>query len=260
MNVVRALVVDDERLAREKIRSMLGAHPEVQIVAECGDGADAVSEIRRLKPDLVFLDVQMPGQDGFEVLRHLRGRQPMPAIIFVTAHDEYAIRAFDVEAIDYLLKPFDRKRFNEALRRARKRLDGEGEPQLPDKLLSAVEKLAKTHHKEAPHWSRFVVKVRDRMIFIPTADIDWIEAAGKYVRLHAGPSKHLVREAISEVESRLDPAEFARIHRRTIVNLRRVAEIYRGFGGDYIVALTTGEKLTVSRRYWSKIRHLGGAR
>jgi two-component system, LytTR family, response regulator len=253
VNVVRAMVVDDERLAREKIRAMLGAHPDVQIVAECADGAEAIGEIRRLKPDLLFLDVQMPGNDGFEVLRKLRGHE-VPAIIFVTAHDEYATRAFDVEAIDYLLKPFDRRRFNEALRRARRRLDGDAEPQLPQKLLSVIEKLG-----ERTHWNRFVVKVRDRMIFVPTADIDWIEAEGKYVRLHSGSSKHLVRESIGEVEARLDPSEFARIHRRTIVNLHRVAEIYRGFGGDYIVKLTNGETLNVSRRYWSKIRHLGGA-
>ena len=252
MSVVRAVIVDDERLAREKIRSMLAAHADVEIAAECANGTDAVAEIKKLKPDLVFLDVQMPDGDGFDVIRKLRSA-PLPAIIFVTAHDEYAIRAFEVEAIDYLLKPFDRKRFNEALRRARKRIDGETEPHLPDKLLSAIEHIAK------PHWNRFVVKIRDRMIFVPTADIDWIEAAGKYVRLHCGASKYLVREPISEVESRLDPADFARIHRRTIVNLRRVVEIYRGFGGDSIVALTTGERLTVSRRYWSKIRQLGGA-
>jgi len=234
VNTIRALVVDDERLAREKIRAMLGEHPDVQIVGECAEGGDAVAEIRRLKPDLVFLDIAMPGSDGFDVLRRLRGSR-MPAIIFVTAHNEYAIRAFDVEAVDYLLKPFDRRRFNEALRRALERAG------------------------KAAHWNRFVVKTRDRMIFVPAAEIDWIEAAGKYVRLHAGAAKYLVRESIGEVESRLDPADFARIHRRTIVNLRRVAEIYRGVAGESIVALTTGEQLSVSRRYWSKIRHLGGS-
>ena len=249
---MNAVIVDDERLAREKIRSMLAAHDDVRVVGECADGAEAVAEIRRLKPDLVFLDVQMPGVDGFDVLRRLRGAA-LPAIVFVTAHDEYAVRAFEVEAVDYLLKPFDRRRFNEALRRARRRLDGEA-PVDADRLLAAIEQM------RATRWSRFVVKGRDRMTLVPIADVDWIEADGKYVRLHCGSAKHLIRESIGEVESRLGSEEFARIHRRTIVNLRKVKEIYRGFGGDYIVALSSGAKLTVSRRYWSKIRHLGGLR
>ena len=249
MNV---LIVDDERLAREKIRSMLAAHADVEAIAEAADAHDAVAEIRRAKPHVVFLDIQMPGADGFDVLRRLRGNA-LPAIVFVTAHDEYAVRAFEVEAVDYLLKPFDRRRFNEALRRARKRIDGEPPPDV-DRLLAAIEQL------RAPRWSRFVVKGRDRMTLVPTSEVDWIEAEGKYVRLHCGSAKHLIRESIAEVESRLGAEEFARIHRRTIVNLRKVKEIYRGFGGDYIVALSSGAKLTVSRRYWSKIRHLGGMR
>ncbi|HEX2060041.1 MAG TPA: LytTR family DNA-binding domain-containing protein, partial [Thermoanaerobaculia bacterium] len=241
---------------RQKIRSMLAAHPDVEIVSECSDGLEAVAEIRRLRPDLVFLDIQMPGSDGFEVLRRLKGTR-IPAIVFVTAHDEYATRAFDIEAIDYLLKPFDRRRFNESLRRARKRIEGPAEHDVPERLLAAIRQL---EHRDAEHWTRFVVKVRDRMIFVPTAEIDWIESEGKYVRLHCGASRHLVREAISEVENRLDPREFARIHRRIIVNLRKVTEMYRGFGGDSIVVLSNGEKLTVSRRYWSQIRHLGGTK
>jgi two-component system LytT family response regulator len=246
------LIVDDERLAREKIRSMLAGHDDVAAIAEAADAHDAVAEIRRAKPDLVFLDIQMPGTDGFDVLRKLRGHA-LPAIVFVTAHDEYAVRAFEVEAVDYLLKPFDRRRFNEALRRARKRIAGEPAPDV-DRLLAALEQARESR------WSRFVVKGRDRMTLVPIADVDWIEAEGKYVRLHCGSAKHLIRESIAEVESRLGAEEFARIHRRTIVNLRKVKEIYRGFGGDYIVALSSGAKLTVSRRYWSKIRHLGGMR
>ena len=249
MNV---LIVDDERLAREKIRALLAAHDDVDVVGEAADASEAVAEIRRLKPDLVFLDIQMPGADGFDVVRKLRGGT-LPAIVFVTAHDEYAVRAFEVEAIDYLLKPFDRRRFNEALRRARKRIDGEAPPDA-DKLLAAIERM------RASRWSRFVVKGRARMTLVPASDVDWIEADGKYVRLHCGSAKHLIRESISEVESRLGADEFARIHRGAIVNLRKVKEIYRGFGGDYIVALSSGAKLTVSRRYWSKIRHLGGMR
>jgi len=249
---VNVLIVDDERLAREKIRSMLAAYDDVEAIVEAADAHDAVAEIRRAKPDLVFLDIQMPGADGFDVLRKLRGGA-LPAIVFVTAHDEYAVRAFEVEAVDYLLKPFDRRRFNEALRRARRRLGGEAAPDV-DRLLDAIRQMRETR------WSRFVVKLRDRMTLVPASEVDWIEAEGKYVRLHCGNAKHLIRESISEVESRLGADEFARIHRRTIVNLRKVTEIYRGFGGDYIVALSSGAKLTVSRRYWSKIRHLGGMR
>jgi len=250
---VNAVIVDDERLAREKIRSMLAAHDDVDVVGEAADADEAVAEIRRLAPDLVFLDIQMPGADGFDVLRKLRGHA-LPAIVFVTAHDEYAVRAFEVEAVDYLLKPFDRRRFNEALRRARRRIAGEASPDVADRLLAAIEQM------RATRWSRFVVKVRDRMTLVPASDVDWIEAEGKYVRLHCGNAKHLIRESITEVESRLGADEFARIHRRTIVNLRKVTEIYRGFGDNYIVALSSGAKLTVSRRYWSKIRHLGGTR
>jgi len=255
---VRAVVVDDERLAREKIGSMLAAHLDVEVVAECADGVEAVAEIRRLKPDLVFLDIQMPGGDGFEVLRRLKGTR-IPAIIFVTAHDEYAIRAFGIEAIDYLLKPFDRRRFNESLRRARKRIEEGGRTQVPERLLAAMEQLAGQGGANS-RWNRFVVKVRDRMVFVPTSEIDWIDSEGKYVRLHCGAASHLVRESIAEVEGRLDPGEFARIHRRTIVNLHKVTEMYRGFNGEYIVALVSGETLTVSRRYWSKVRHLGGTK
>ena len=252
---VRAVVVDDERLGREKVLAMLAAHEDVQVVGECANGAEAVAEIRKQKPDLVFLDVEMPGSSAFDVLRKLRGER-MPAIVFVTAHDEYAIRAFEVEAVDYLLKPFDRRRFNEALRRARKRIENGGAA-LPEKLWSAIEQLA-DKKKEPAHWTRFVVRTRDRMLFVPTSDVDWIEAEGKYVRLHAGSAAHLIREPITEVESRLDPAEFVRIHRKTIVNLRQVTEMYRAFRGDYMVVLKTGQKLTVSRRYWSKVKHLGG--
>jgi two-component system LytT family response regulator len=193
------------------------------------------------------------------VLRRLK-MPKLPSIVFVTAHDEYAIRAFEIEAVDYLLKPFDRRRFNESLRRARKRMEAPVEHDVPERLLAAVKQIEQLAPRESQQWNRFVVKVRDRMIFVPASEIDWVESEGKYVRLHCGAANHLVREAISELENRLDPREFARIHRRTIVNLRKVTEMYRGFGGDYIVALSSGEKLTVSRRYWSRVRHLGGTK
>lgn len=250
---LRTLVVDDERLGRQKLRTMLAAHPDFEIVGECANGTDAAAEIRRQKPDLVFLDIQMPGSDAFDMLRQLN-RDEVPAIVFVTAHDEYALQAFDVEAVDYLLKPFDRRRFNEALRRVRKRIERGADAALSEKVWSALE------HLSQRRWTRFVVKSRDRLMFVPASQVEWIEAEGKYVRLHAGNVSHLIREPISEVEARLDPEEFVRIHRGTIVNLRSVVEMYRGFGGDYVVLLRGGAKVTASRRYWSKIKHLGGLR
>lgn len=250
--LLRAIIADDERLGRHKIRTMLEAHTDVEVVAECANGEETVTEIRRRKPDLVFLDVQMPGSDAFDVLRRLRDEAP--AIIFVTAHDEYALRAFDVEAVDYLLKPFDRRRFNEALRRARRRIDSGTSHGMPQAVVAALEELAQGGH----YWTRFIIRAHGRMLFVPAGDVDWIEAEGKYVRVHSGSSAHLIRAAISDVEEHLDPADFARIHRGTIVNLKKVAEIYRGFGGDHIVLMRNGEKLTLSRRYWSRLRQVGG--
>lgn len=250
MTTLRAIIADDERLGRHKIRAMLDVHHDVEVVAECVNGSETVTEIRRQRPDLVFLDIQMPGSDAFDVLRRLKDESP--AIIFVTAHDEYALRAFDVDAVDYLLKPFDRRRFNEALRRARKRIESGTVP----KLVSALEHIA--DRQKGGHWNRFVVKSHGRMTFIPATDVDWLEAEGKYVRIHSGNTSHLIRISLGEVEEHLDPADFARIHRGTIVNLKKVAEMYRGFGGDHIVLLRGGQKLTLSRRYWSKLRQVGG--
>ena len=244
------MIVDDERLARQKVRTLLAAHDEIVVAGECVNGAEAVATIRREKPELVFLDVQMPGVDGFEVLRRLRG-EVLPVIVFVTAHDEYAVRAFEVDAVDYLLKPFDRKRFNDALRRARRALDG-GAADMQASLARLVERLGA--REEPKSIEQFVVKAHDRIFLVAAADVDWIEAVGKYVRLHAGKDAHLVREAISDVEQRLDPRRFVRIHRTTIVNLRRVSEMHRGFGGSWFVVLTDGTRLTMSRRHRARIR------
>ncbi len=252
------MIVDDERLGRQKIRLFLAAHRDIDVVAECSDGQEALAAIRETKPDLVFLDVRMPGIDGFDVLR--RVRSDPPAVIFVTAHDEYALRAFDVDAVDYLLKPFDRRRFNEALRRARKRIESATTP-LPRDWTASLEELARRRER-GPYWSRFAVRERDRMIFIPVSELDWIGAEGKYVRLHAGTTAgapgHLLRASMAEVERRLDPSEFVRIHRGTIVNLKRIVELYRGFGGNHVVVLGGGQRLTLSRRYRARLRSVGG--
>jgi len=219
--MVRTLIVDDERLARQKIRTFLEGRADVTVVGEAGNVEDAIAAIEREKPDLVLLDIQMPGGDGFDVLR----ARP-PAVIFVTAHDEHAVRAFEVAAVDYLLKPFDRKRFDQAIDRAIRNK--------PRDL----------------HASFFTVRKRDRTIFVPVKDVDWIEAEGKYVRIHVREQSYLVRDAIAAVARRLDEKLFVRIHRCTIVNFRRVAEIR----DDATVVLRDGKELVMSRRFRARVR------
>jgi two-component system LytT family response regulator len=242
---LRVLIVDDERLARQKVRTFLGSRDDVEIVGEAANASDAIDALERTHPDLLFLDVQMPGGDGFEVVKSL-GRNA-PAIVFATAHDEYAVRAFDVAAVDYLLKPFDRRRFEQAMGRARKSL-------APNQLSDLIE--AWEAQRKSPE--QFLVKKRDRMLLVPVKDVDWIEAEAKYVRIHVREASYLIRDAIAAVEARLDPRQFVRIHRSTIVNMRRVLELQRGFGGDVIVVLHGGTKLTMSRRYRSHVREATG--
>jgi two-component system LytT family response regulator len=248
---IRTVIVDDERLARQKIRAMLALDPDIEIVAECANGEETVASLERDAPDLLLLDVEMPGENGFEVLRRSRGR-PLPIVVFITAHDEYAVKAFEVEAADYLLKPFDRKRFGEAMRRAKRSL-GSDRDEVESKLLRLLESL-----KPVPRLDQFVVKLRDRIVLLASADVDWIESEGKYVRLHSAKTSHLVRESIGDLEQRLDPRRFLRIHRGTIVNLKRIAEMQRAFAGGLFVVLHDGTKLTMSRRYRAKIREVTG--
>jgi two-component system, LytTR family, response regulator len=249
MRSIRTLIVDDERLAREKVRALLADDDDIDIVGECANGADAIAAIRKQKPDLVLLDVEMPGANGFQVLQRLRGER-LPMVVFITAHDEYAVRAFEVEAIDYVMKPFDRKRFADALRRAKKQLH-EPEEEAEGRILRLLERMLKP-------LDHFVVKQRDRTFLLPVPEIDWIEAEGKYVRLHAAGAAHLVRESIGDVEERLDARRFLRIHRGTIVNVKRILEMHRGFGGGIFVVLRDGTKLTMSRRYRTRIREVTG--
>jgi two-component system LytT family response regulator len=245
---LRVVLVDDEPLARERLRSLLEAEADVELVAECADGVEAVAAVRSRRPDLVFLDVQMPGMDGFEVLDAL-DPATLPAIVFVTAYDRYALRAFDVHAVDYLLKPFDRRRFASALERARLdlRADDAGR-----RLLALVADLRRERRPQ----QRIVVKAAGRVFFLRPAEIDWMEAAGNYVRLHVGKKSHLVRETMKGLEDRLDPDTFVRIHRSRIVNLDRVRELQPWFHGEHLIVLTSGEQLTTSRRHSVRLQEL----
>jgi two-component system LytT family response regulator len=244
---IQALIVDDERLARKRIRSLLKNERDVEVVGECADGAEALAAIRKQNPDLVFLDVQMPEMDGFQVLQSV-GADLMPAVVFVTAYDKYALRAFEVHALDYLLKPFDEDRFGEALRRAKDQVLGSSNGDLHDRLLALIEHLRSGER----YVDRLLVKASGRVLFLKTEDIDWIEAAGNYVRLHVGRESHLLRETMNTIETKLDPARFLRIHRSTIVNLDRIKEMQPWFSGEYVVLLKDGTELRLSRGYRDK--------
>ena len=235
------LIVDDEPIARRGVRLQLKGEPEVEIIGECANGLEAVAAIRKLAPDLVFLDVQMPEMDGFEVIEAV-GVERMPRVIFVTAYDQYTLRAFEVHALDYLLKPFDRERFLKALNYARSSLDrGEFKRQLI-RLLD--DRLATRKPLE-----RLVIKSGGRIYFLNVEEVDWIEAADNYVELHVGRESHLLRETISGLAARLDPERFLRIRHSTIVNLERVKELRPLFRGEYLIVLRDGTELTSSRRY-----------
>ena len=246
---VRVLVADDEPLARERLRLLLSREEGIELVAECPNGTDAIEAIDRLQPDLVFLDVQMPGATGFEVIEAV-GAERMPLVVFVTAFDQYALRAFDVHALDYLLKPFDRERFHEALVRARQHLDRRTNGDLERRLLELVQDLKPS----AQRLERFVIKSGGRVFFVRSDEIDWIEAAGNYVKLHVAGESHLFRETMNTLEAQLDPDTFFRIHRSHIVNIERVKELQPWFNGEYVVFLRNGTRLTLSRGYREKLQ------
>ncbi|MBL6750784.1 MAG: response regulator transcription factor [Nevskia sp.] len=254
---IRTLVVDDMPPARRRIVRHLEKAPDFEVVGECGDGASAVEAIRRLAPDLVFLDVQMPEVDGFGVIARLAPAK-RPAILFVTAHDEHALRAFEVCALDYLLKPFDAERLEAALARVReqvrlKRGDG-AEPRMDPRLDALLARI-----KPEVHWlRRIAVKARGRTRVLAVDEIDWIGAEGNYLSLHAGTETHLLRETMNAIEQQLDPERFVRIHRSTIVNLDRVAELAPLFNADHCVRLKNGTELTLSRSYHERVRALLG--
>ena len=249
MKKIRTLVVDDEPLARERLTNLLSAEPDIEVVGQCRDGEEAATAIVDHTPDLVFLDVQMPSMNGFEVIDAV-GSEKMPLVIFVTAYDQHALKAFQVRALDYLLKPFDRERFQEALQRARTYIQRDETGDIGRRLLALVKDL----RRDQPKTDRLVVKSGGRLFFLRTDEIDWIEAAGNYVRLHVGPVSHLLRETMNAIESRLDPEKFFRIHRSRIVNMERIQEMQPWLNGEYAVLLRTGTRLTLSRGYREKLQ------
>jgi two-component system LytT family response regulator len=281
MDTVRVLVVDDEVLARQRLRRLLQAESDVEVVGEASTGREAVRTISELRPDIVCLDVQMPELDGFGVLREL-GDGPLPLVLFVTAYDEHALRAFDVHAVDYVLKPVDADRFRTAFQRARTQIAQSSAANRLGELLDTVRRvsggndvaangsangtsLSSTHTNGngvaagSLFSSRILVKHDGRMFFVKVGDIDWIEADRNYVRLHVGKDSHTIRERISHLEESLDPQLFARIHRSTIVNLNRVKEMQQWFSGDYVVILDSGTRLRLSRHYRDRVEKQVGA-
>jgi two-component system LytT family response regulator len=248
--MMRVVIVDDEELARRGITTRLQRSRDIDIVAECRNGREAIEAIRRTSPDLVFLDVQMPGKTGFDVIEAI-GCQTFPHVIFVTAHDRYAIRAFEVSALDYLLKPIDDERFDIALRRARESLARQHDSDVGRRLAVAVgEMAAGANHKSAATRSgRIVVRSGGRVLFVKTSEVDWVEATGDYVTLHVGKKSLLLRETITEMETKLAPDGFTRIHRSTIVNLERIVEMKALDNGEYRVLLRDTTELKLSRNY-----------
>lgn len=256
---IRTLIVDDEPLARERVRSMVVDEPDLEVIGEARDGAEAVDAILSQAPDLVFLDVQMPKLDGFEVISSV-GADRMPPVVFVTAFDQHALRAFEVQALDYLLKPFDQDRFRGALSRVRHQIDSQENGALGKKLLALVRGMHTDTPTDAPAATaekksdRMVVKSGGRLFFLRADEIDWVEAAGNYVRLHVGAESHLLRETMNSIETRLNPDLFFRIHRSRIVNIERIKELQPWFNGEYVVILRNGTKLTLSRGYREKLQ------
>ena len=250
-NRIRAVIADDETLARKFIRRMLKDEPDVEIVGECANGKEAVSMIRSEKPDLIFLDVQMPEKDGFAVLQSI---PELPEIIFTTAYEQYAIRAFELHALDYLLKPFDQARFRDAIKHAKERLrsarDKDVRRQI-DALLQSVE-------KKPQYLERLVIKSGGRINFLSTHEINWIEADDKYVLLHTSKINPMVRQTLNAMEAQLDPKKFKRIHRSAIVNVARIKELQPMFNGEHSVLLEDGTKLTLTRSYKDKLFDLLG--
>jgi len=248
---IRVLIADDEPLARERIRRFLETDPDIEIRGECGNGLETVAAIEEIRPDLVFLDIQMPELDGFGVI-HTVGVERMPAIIFITAYDQYAVKAFETHALDYLLKPFTRERFQQSLDWAKETL-AKG---LPQNLNQRLMEMLREFQPAPRYLERIIVKSAGRIQLIKSDDADWFQAAGNYIEIHVGSQTHMIRETMNHLETRLDPARFQRIHRCTMVNLDRIQEIHTYFNNEYVVILKDGTRLNMSRKYKDKLNEV----
>jgi two-component system LytT family response regulator len=255
-SLIRAIIADDERLAREKLRILLGSEPEVQVVAECPNGRQTVSAIRSFQPDMLLLDIQMPDLDGFEVLNEISSDE-MPQVIFTSAYDQYAIRAFEAHALDYLLKPFDRDRLHAAIARASVEIRKSQDQDLTNRVLALLSTVRSG--KRLPQFDeRVTIRTNGRVVFLNLEEIHWIEAAAHYVRLNTGKDSYLFRETISRISERLNPSQFVRIHRSMIVNVAGIKELIPVNSGEYVVVLHSGKELSCSRGYRSNLQDLMG--
>ncbi|NGP77047.1 response regulator transcription factor [Balneolaceae bacterium YR4-1] len=241
---IRTVIVDDEPLARKRLESLLKEDKEIELLESCANGQEAIETIEKERPDLVFLDIQMPEINGFEVLQGI-DQDKVPLVVFVTAYDEYAIKAFDVHALDYIMKPFKRERFYESLDRAKKALKQDDKAKMSGKIEDLLEYLDESGGPQ----SRILVKSSGRYFFLKATDIDWIESSGNYVRIHSGGKNYLIRETMKNMEKKLDSDTFFRIHRSTIINVEKVKELEQWFHGDYQVIMYNDHKLTMSRNY-----------
>lgn len=250
--MIRAVIADDEPLAQQRIARLLTGEADIQVVAVCGNGIETLEAIRTHSPDLIFLDVQMPELDGIGVLREI-GPQNFPVAIFTTAYDNYALQAFEANALDYLLKPFDETRFRRAVDRARNHIANTKRRELTDRLLALLDEVNVPQQNGS---DRLIIKSAGRVVFIKTAEIDWVEAAANYVRIHSGTETYLMRETMNAFESRLDTSKFIRIHRSIIVNIEKIKELQPCNSGEYIVVLRNGKELSLSRSFKDRIQHL----
>jgi two-component system LytT family response regulator len=245
---IRTLIVDDMKLARERLKLALAGDDEIEIIGEAGNGREAVAGIKNLTPELVFLDVQMPKMGGFEVIESI-GAEAMPTVVFVTAFDEFALRAFEVNALDYLLKPFDEDRLIKTVGRVKRQIKQTRRGDVDERLLQLLGKV----QNKSDFIKRIPVKTAQHTILVVAEDIDWIGGAGNYLELHCGKDVYLIRERLHQLEQKLNPEQFARIHRSTIVNIDRIKALHPMFNGDHLIVLKDGAKLNLSRTYHEKL-------
>ena len=255
--VIRTIIADDEHLARKKLRVLLDSEPGMQVVAECQDGQQAVSAIQSHRPDLLLIDIRMPDIDGFQVLKQIAPDE-MPVVVFTTAYDQFAIRAFEAHALDYLLKPFDGERLHHAVERARAELLKVHDRDLTGRILDLLAKNMEPKIESKQIDERMVIRAGGKVVFLDVKEIDWIEAAANYVKLNVGKDSYLLREGIGSISERLDPDRFVRIHRSVIVNVRKIKELQPCESGEYIAVLRNGKELSCSRGYRTQLQRLIG--